>query len=242
MLGMAREGGEVMVSAMMVKETVGELVTRHPGFARVFETFGIDYCCGGQKTLEEVCRAKGLEVEVLLTQLKQAASVVRGTETDVASMTLTALADHIEATHHAYLRSEMPRLQAMADKVASVHGHREPRLLRIRGVFPGFTDEITGHMMKEETVLFPLIREMEATRRPIDVSGPIRVMEDEHRLVASGLEQLKSLTDGFQPPDWACGTLRAFLTGLAELEKDFHQHIHKENNVLFPRALAFSSS
>jgi regulator of cell morphogenesis and NO signaling len=161
---------------------------------------------------------------------------------DAASMSLAALADHIEQTHHAYLRSELPRLDAMTQKVASVHGEHDPRLWQVRETFVALFEEMFSHMMKEERILFPMVRKIEASSiAPVfhcgSIAHPIHQMESEHEQAGSALERLRELTDGYAPPNWACNTYRAMLEALARLERDMHQHVHKENNVLFPRAL-----
>ncbi|QDV86197.1 hemerythrin domain-containing protein [Stieleria magnilauensis] len=157
-------------------------------------------------------------------------------------MSLTELADHIETTHHAYLREELPRLDFMTEKVARVHGDKEPRLLKTREAVVALKAELEPHMMKEEKILFPMVRQLEAaTERPEShcgsVGNPIRQMEHEHDQAGNALAILNDSTDGYTPPEWACNTYRAMLDSLAQLERDMHQHIHKENNVLFPKAI-----
>jgi regulator of cell morphogenesis and NO signaling len=223
--------------------TVGSIVARRPELFRVFEKAGIDYCCGGRKSLLEACREKGLDPKGLVTQLRRAAESSPPSSVSPAQMSLAELADHIERTHHAYLRSELPRLETLTEKVARVHGNREPRLEELRGAFLGLAQELFSHMMKEEQILFPMIRQLEAADFTPhfhcgSLSNPIAQMESEHDVAAAFLERQRTLTDGFVPPDWACNTYRAMLDALARLERDLHEHIHKENNVLFPRAQA----
>ncbi|MFQ5790463.1 MAG: iron-sulfur cluster repair di-iron protein [Acidobacteriota bacterium] len=231
------------MSAFEIYDTVGDIVARVPTLSRVFEQAGIDYCCGGKKTLQEACREKRLDPQGFLGRLEGAQSL--GDEevvVDAAAMPLAELADHIEQTHHAYLRSELPRLNAMTEKVASVHGDKEPRLGELRNAFLALAQELSSHMMKEEQILFPMVRQLDASEAaPMfhcgSLANPIRQMEMEHDHAGSALERQRELTDGYQPPEWACNTYRAMLDALAHLERDLHQHIHKENNVLFPRAL-----
>jgi regulator of cell morphogenesis and NO signaling len=154
---------------------------------------------------------------------------------------MTELADHIEQTHHAYLREELPRLTGLVGKIREVHGERHPKLVEVQRVFLGLRDELMMHMMKEEQVLFPMIRQMEASDNEPSfdcgsVDNPIRVMEHEHDNAGNALARLNELTGGYLPPADACNTYRATLSGLQELELDLHLHIHKENNILFPRA------
>jgi regulator of cell morphogenesis and NO signaling len=232
------------MSNITITDTVGAIVARRPELSRVFEKAGIDYCCAGKITLEQACQRKTLGTEALLAALNAADSDAEGAGAgNPAAMTLAELADHIERTHHDFLREEFPRLDAMTNRVAHVHGEHEPRLLGVRDTFLALRAEMDSHMMKEEQILFPRIRQLEAsTGTPAfprgSLSGPIDQMEEEHGAAGSALERLSALTDGFVPPEWACNTYRAMLSALATLERDLHQHVHKENNILFPRALA----
>jgi regulator of cell morphogenesis and NO signaling len=231
------------MSTFQIQDTVGNVVARKPALSRIFEQEGIDYCCGGKKTLNEVCQKKGIDPQALLATLE--ASLSTSTEeptVDPASMTLTQLADHIEQTHHAYLNAELPRLNMMTEKVASVHGDTNESLHAIRQTFLAMAQELLSHMMKEEQILFPMVRQMESDEPAAashcgSIANPIRQMEAEHDIAGSALEKLNELTEGYTPPNWACNTYRAMLDGLSHLESDLHQHIHKENNVLFPRAI-----
>ena len=149
--------------------------------------------------------------------------------------------------HHAYLRMELPRLEAMLSKVARVHGDKEARLHQMLSVFRGFIEELNAHMMKEERILFPAIEQMEQSgARPAacfaSVKHPIAQMEAEHDGAGAALETLSALSDAYTPPDWACNTYRAMLDGLHDLEQNMHTHVHKENNVLFPRAIALEEA
>lgn len=223
--------------------TVGDFVRENPNRARVFESLQIDYCCGGKVPLEQACKKQGLEPSAVLSQLEQCDQSGRSDSlVDADSMTLTELADHIEATHHAYLKEELPRLDFMTDKVARVHGEHEPRLAQTRQAFLALKAELEPHMMKEERILFPIIRQLEQADGPLQfhcgsVANPIRQMEHEHDQAGGALGVLSESTDRYTPPEWACNTYRAMLDSLARLEADMHQHVHKENNVLFPKAI-----
>lgn len=230
------------MSTFQLSDSVGEIVAQQPALSRVFEEESIDYCCGGRKTLEAVCREQGRDPAALLAKLEAFASRPADEPfVDAASMPLAELVDHIVGTHHTYLRRELPRLGAMTEKVVSVHGDKDARLAEVRHTFLGLSDELTSHMMKEEQILFPMIRQLDAGEAASashcgSMAGPIAQMEHEHDDAGAALERIRELTDGYAPPDWACNTYRAMLDGLAHLERDLHQHIHKENNVLFPRA------
>ncbi len=222
--------------------TVGEIVSSHPASARLFEQYGIDYCCRGKQNLAEACQLKGIDAGQLLTEL---ATVMRSNEVektaDLNEIPLSTLADHIEDAHHSFLRRELPRLQTLVDKVATAHGQQDPRLEQMRHVVTELAEELSCHMIKEERILFPSIRELEQTgaaREGCGLEKPIRQMEVEHAQVAAALEDLRSLTDGYTPPHWACTTYRVLLEALHELEQDLHRQIHKENCILFPRAMA----
>lgn len=231
------------MSTITPDKTISELVTEFPGRSRVFEEMGIDYCCGGKKALSAVCSERGIDVNDIIRRL-DATKPEPGIadEKDYTTMRLGELADHIVDTHHAYLKRELPRLMQMAQRVAKVHGGSDVRLIEVNDVLAGLVSEMNAHMMKEEMILFPAIKMIEASKTmPIlpfgSIANPIRAMEFEHDSAGSGLSQMNVLTDGYAPPDWACNTYRALLDGLHVLESDMHQHIHKENNVLFPRVI-----
>ncbi|MCO6044354.1 iron-sulfur cluster repair di-iron protein [Aeoliella sp. ICT_H6.2] len=224
-------------------QTVGELVRQRPLYARIFEELKIDYCCGGKVPLAEACEKGGIDVEAVLEQINQCDAAAEHTVSiDPDALSLTELADHIEATHHAYLRKELPRLDWMTEKVARVHGEKDSRLSVVRDAFLALKAELEPHMMKEERILFPLVRELESSKELPDfhcgsIANPIRQMEHEHDQAGNALTILRQSTDDYTPPDWACNTYRAMLASLEVLEADMHQHIHKENNVLFPKTL-----
>jgi len=226
---------------MNPESTVGQLVVERPARARVFEKFGIDYCCGGKKPLASACQAKGLDTAEVLSALEAAdgASAPAG---DWSRATLTELTEHIESTHHAYMKTELPRLDRITERVATVHGARHPELAEVRATFVALKTEMEMHMHKEEGVLFPLCREVEFASAPVtspcgSIGNPIRMMIKEHESAGEGLATIRRLTADYTPPEGACNTYRAMLSGLAEMEADMHQHVHKENNILFPRAL-----
>lgn len=235
-----------MTTTLHPQTTVGQLVAERPARSRVFEKLGIDYCCGGKLPLAEACSRKGLDAASVLATLEAIESLgadAAEREPSPLALSLTELCDHIEATHHAWLREEMPRLDFMTNKVASRHGEHSPWLYELAEVYQELQAELTAHMMKEEQILFPAIRDLEAGRpsqTPCGghLQGPISVMEHEHDNAGRALERMRELSSDYTPPPQACNTFRAMLDALAELEADMHRHVHKENNVLFPRALA----
>ncbi|MCC5785695.1 MAG: iron-sulfur cluster repair di-iron protein [Phycisphaerales bacterium] len=231
------------------RSTVGQLVAERPARSRVFEALRIDYCCGGKQPLEEACRRRNLVTETVVDLLLAMEARENDTEQgdDPGGMTLTELADHIEQTHHAELRIELPRLGRLVEKVRDAHAETEPRLHRVFEAFNALRDELSSHMVKEERVLFPMIRRMELAAEPKRFEGgsiadPIRQMEAEHDDAGAALEVLREATDGFTPPEGACNSWRAMLDGLAWLERDMHRHVHKENNILFPKALQLENA
>lgn len=235
-----------MVNLNSVK-TVGEYVKAHPALSKVFEKYGIDYCCGGKKPLKQACLEKGVVLDEVVRALKQAEiGTLEGEELNWQEATVTQMTEHLYECHHRYLYNVMPRLSQMADKVASVHGNKDSRLAELARTHDALQEELMTHMAKEEKVLFPYCRELETAEiLPQFLCGsignPIRVMEIEHAQAGQLLEQMRALTDGYTPPDWACNTYRALLDGLAEMETDIHRHIHEENNVLFPKALQIAA-
>lgn len=214
-----------------------------PARSRIFENLGIDYCCGGKKPLSEACQAKGLDPRTVVAMLAALDGVASASTANPDAMSLSELCDHIEEAHHGYLEEELPRLDFMTRKVAAVHGDHEPRLLEVRRVFESFSAEIIPHTKEEHDTVFPAIRRLESSNRgksavAAELEASIEKLEAEHDKAGAALAQFKVLTDSYTPPDWACNTFRALYDGLAQLEKNMHQHVHKENNVLFPRALA----
>ena len=217
--------------------TVAEIATALPGSVRVFQRHGIDFCCGGKTPLARACQDHGLSFSEIARTIE--ASAARTVDaTDWRFEPLHSLADHIVRTYHDPLREELPRLAAMAAKVSRVHGAKAPHLVRLEAVVTELAEDLTAHMRKEEAVLFPAIRSIEAggTAR-VPISAPVAVMENEHDHAGALLAELRTLTDGYTAPEWACGTFRALYNGLAELEAAMHVHVHLENNILFPRAL-----
>ena len=217
--------------------TLGALVTAHPELAREFERRGMDYCCGGGQRLADACADLHLDPTVTASEL---CSVSSGAGTDEwASMGVADLVDQLEATHHRYLREEMPRLSALVAKVVSVHGEPHPELHAIAACYEEARADLEPHMTKEEQVLFPMIRELATASSPPSfhcgtLRNPISVMLREHDAVGELLARLRRLTDGYVPPADGCASYVTCFAALAELETDTHLHIHKENNLLFP--------
>lgn len=223
--------------------TLASIVTANPAAARVLERHGLDYCCGGARRLRDACAARGIDPDQVVAELAAEPAVPAP---EWGAMGPAELVDHIVATHHAYLDGELPRLQALATKVAGVHGGRHPELVRVAELVDALRADLEPHLAKEEQVLFPMIRELTgATTRPAfhcgTLQAPIRVMLAEHDRTGDLLAQLRTLTDGFTPPADACTSYTALYEGLAALESDVHLHVHKESNVLFPAVLVLEA-
>ena len=227
-------------------QTLGQVVAEHPHAARVFEQAGIDYCCGGQRRLDEACRQSGLSLEQLGEMLKDAGQTDIEGSGGWTTAPLAELVDHIVAKHHAYVRQETPRLQALGAKVRGVHGKNHPELTAVANAFEVVAQEMAMHMMKEERMLFPYIVEMEKASRgespwpraPFgSVQNPVQMMMMEHDSAGGTLRGIRELTGDYAVPSDACASYRAFFEGLAQFEADLHQHVHLENNILFPRAV-----
>jgi regulator of cell morphogenesis and NO signaling len=225
-------------------KTLGELVDAHPEFAREFEERGLDYCCGGQRSLEEACELAGLDPAETAAEL---GALVTGDEADWASMGAAELVDHLEDTHHRYLWDELPRLSALVDKILTVHGENHPELREVKAAYEAVRADLEPHLVKEERVLFPMIRELAAAADSPSfhcgtLQNPISVMLTEHVVLGELLAKLRQAANGFVPPADGCGSYVACFTGMAALEADTHLHIHKENNTLFPLVARLESA
>ncbi|MBK7403153.1 MAG: iron-sulfur cluster repair di-iron protein [Phycisphaerales bacterium] len=225
---------------------VGQVVVAIPQAARVFERLRIDYCCVGSSPLGEVCRARGLSPEAVLVMLESARSNTTDLR-DWSRASLAELTDHIRERHHEFLRAELPRLSQLLARVVSTHGPQHPELEQLREVFTGFCGDLTEHMIKEERVLFPWLREIESPEPGSDSScwgldGLLACLSHDHDDVERALEVMRDLTGGHQAPADAGASFRSLLEGLAELERDMHAHVHLETNILFPLARALEAA
>jgi regulator of cell morphogenesis and NO signaling len=229
-------------------QTVRQLATEIPNATRVFEKLGIDYCCGGGKSLEAACAHAKIAVADVLRTLEEGSVPVEGAATpDFSEASLNELVLHIVSRHHGYVKHEIPRLQKLLAKVVSVHGRNHAELIAIQKVFSALGAELTSHMMKEEMVLFPYIAQMELALESGKqlpraafgaVGNPVHMMELEHEDSGNALKELRSLTSNYTPPQDACFSYNTLFAALKDFETDLHQHIHLENNILFPRAVA----
>jgi len=231
--------------------TVGEIAASSLAAVNIFEKHGIDYCCGGKRMLDDICREKGLAAESLRQEIDLESSTASNSSADWSTESLRSLIQHIIRKHHAYLKVELPRVGMRLSKVVQVHGSKDPVMLEeLDSVYGDMWQELDMHMRKEEMMLFPSIERYEAAieaGQPLPaapfgtIANPIGVMEAEHASAGWALGRIRELTRNFQSPDWACATYRALLHGLKSLESDLHVHIHLENNILFPRVIAMEA-
>lgn len=230
---------------------VGDIAARFPVATRSLHRFGIDFCCGGGLPLSEACHRKNVDPDELLDDIRRELSAVGVSDSDRwMDRSPVELIDHIVSAYHEPLREELPRLEAMLRKVVRVHGHVDPeRLGELLDTYIGLQRELVEHMRKEESDLFPRITDS-ATVRAADRAAsrasastsaekpasalPFDELIDEHESAGRALERIRELTDDFVPPEYACNTWRGLWAGLEQLEREMHNHIHLENNVLFP--------
>lgn len=226
---------------------IGDLATEFPATIKVFQQHGVDFCCGGRRPLGEVCEgAPGFEA--LRAELERAIAGAVPEARPLHDLPLDQLTAHIVERYHGWIRQELDRVRPMMEKVLRVHGERHPELGEIARVFAEIEADLAPHMMKEERMLFPFIASLAAARpgAPIavpfgTVQNPIRMMEMEHEAVGGLLARLRALTHGFEPPADACNTFRGLYHAFTDIERDTHEHIHVENNVLHPRAIALEA-
>jgi regulator of cell morphogenesis and NO signaling len=226
--------------------TIGSLVADNFRTVSVFHKYGIDFCCGGGKSLQHVCESKGLNVTEITAEIEQAMTLDRTEIDKLHQFGLRDLANYIELKHHKYVEENTPLLQQFLEKLVRVHGSRHEELLQIKTIFDNLARELAGHMRKEELILFPFIRNMEASIKngnPVphagfgSVENPISMMEHEHEHAGNDLEAIQKLTNDFTPPEDTCNTYRITFEKLREFRDDLMIHIHLENNILFPRAI-----
>jgi regulator of cell morphogenesis and NO signaling len=233
-------------------KTVKEYALEMPGATRIFEKLGIDYCCGGGHSLAEACAKAGVAVDEVLGSLER----IENTDGTSASegwqtASLAGLITHIVEKHHTFTRQELARLEALLTKVCGVHGQNHPELFHIQKQFQELSRELAPHMLKEERVLFPYIIQMEEAAKnnrmlpapPFGtVRNPVRVMMVEHDAAGDILREMREVSSDYTTPEDSCISYQTLYGALAALEADLHQHIHLENNILFPRAAEMEAS
>ena len=224
------------------RATVGEIVATDFRAASVFEQFGIDFCCGGRRSVAEACRDAATDPGIVERALQALPPADADEEDGVTQWPVKRLIDHIVGTHHAYVQSALPTIARYLAKLVEVHGPRHPELVRVSASFDQVSRDLLQHMLKEERILFPYILELTTDGRPRQspfgtVQNPIRMMEREHQDVGDQLRLIRELTDAYTPPVGGCTTYRVCFAELERFERDLHRHVHLENNVLFPKAV-----
>jgi regulator of cell morphogenesis and NO signaling len=237
---MSREQPHMSEITLDTDRTLGDLVRETPAYASVFESYDIDYCCGGDKSLAAACTERDISIETICKELEKATENP-GTGSDWE--TLDELVDHIVETHHEYLREELPELRELVETISRVHGENHPELHEIEEIFSELAEDMRTHITEEETDGFPVIRELARGESLTDpevetLRAEIESFEANHEETADRLERIATLTNGYDVPDDACPTYEATLSRLERLEADTHMHVHRENNVLFAKAQA----
>ncbi|TLP80190.1 iron-sulfur cluster repair di-iron protein [Maribacter sp. ACAM166] len=228
-----------------LEKTIGEMVAADYRIAQVFKNHKIDFCCKGNRSIEEVAKKNGIDADKLLTEIDEVQRQTTNENTDFKSWPLDLLADYIEKKHHRYVEDRIPVLKQYLNKLSKVHGKLHPELLKIEEHFNASAGELSMHMKKEELLLFPWIRKMikaEQQNQSLDrphfgtVKNPIAMMMQEHENEGERFRQIAELSHDYKPPSDACSTYRVTFSLLKEFEEDLHRHIHLENNILFPQA------
>lgn len=235
-------------SAKNKEVSIGEIVANDFRTTDVFRKFKIDFCCGGKKTLSQVCIDKKIDIKIIQCELNNLDFAPRMASQNYNDWPLDFLADYITNTHHNYVKSCLPAILEYSLKVANVHGDEHEEVIAINDLFKEVAEELTAHMMKEETILFPYIKQLVYEKHLADsscafgtIKNPIRMMEHEHDVVGNMLKTIAELSDNYTAPSDACITYKLLYQKLKEFEDDLHQHIHLENNILFPKSISLES-
>ncbi len=220
-------------------ESLGALAAKDLRKAQIFKKYGLDFCCGGKKTVKQACAEKGLDVTKIEHELQQADKMPATRPLPYDEWSLDFLSDYIVNTHHSYVKKVLPDLRTYAAKVARVHGARHPELLDIHQLVENLGTELSEHLVKEEQLLFPFIKELVSAevKQENSIEGPVSMMETEHEMAGRDLEQIRALSNNFPLPPDACASYSLLYRMLEEFEDDLHIHVHLENNILFPKAL-----
>jgi regulator of cell morphogenesis and NO signaling len=221
-------------------QTVAQLAISQPGALTVFTKYNIDYCCGGHRSLDDACRRIGLDPEKIKSEILQTTGAETTQALQPENWSSAFLADFIVEVHHSFVRKAIPELLLFLDKVCDAHGGDCIELLQIRECFLELSEELTSHMKKEELILFPAIKRLESQNKQshpltLTIQAPIGAMEDEHVIAGNLVKQIRSLSNNYTPPDFACPTFRITYKKLKEFDNDLMKHIHLENNILFER-------
>ncbi len=228
-------------------ETLGQIAANDLRKAEIFKKYGLDFCCGGKKTVKEACAEKGIDVTKVEQELQQADKLTSpGRPLPYNDWSLDFLADYIVNTHHSYVKKIIPDIRNYAAKVMNVHSGRHPELIRVQELVEAVSAELKAHMIKEEKILIPYIKTLvaandsgkQAIQSPFgSVQNPVNMMEMEHESAAKTLEELRNVTNNYVLPEDACASYTLLYKLLDEFENDLHIHVHLENNILFPKAI-----
>lgn len=225
---------------------IGELVAQDYRAASVFKKYGIDFCCQGNRTIQDACEAKQIDASSVVTDLIEANKATSESTIDYQSWPLDLLVDYIEKKHHRFVEEKTQEIKPYLDKICRVHGDRHPELLEINKLFNGAAGELAAHMKKEELILFPFIRKMPKAKQENTkleaphfgtIENPIQMMMHEHTNEGERFRKIETLSNNYTPPEDACNTYQVTFALLKEFEADLHLHIHLENNILFPKAI-----
>ncbi len=238
------------MSKLTINSPVGSFVTENQFSTAILNKYGLDFCCGGKQALDQACADKGLNAEQIFGELQATNASTSAEHVNWEESELKDLAQHILDTHHVYVKQELPRISELVNKVASVYALKAPFVTNLQLVWQALHDELAAHLQKEEQVLFPRVLEMCAAEQgtPLpafhcgSVNSPINVMEVEHENAGEALRKMRELTSDYQAPEDACTTFKLMYQGLEAFEADLHQHVHKENNILFPKVLELEQS
>lgn len=229
----------------LLKKNIGEIVADDYRTAQVFKNHEIDFCCKGNRNIVEVAKANNLSVSILLQKVEEVQQLEKINNTDFKSWPLDLLADYIEKKHHRYVEEKIPVLKGYLEKLCNVHGKEHPELFQIKEHFAISAGELAMHMKKEELMVFPAIRKMTKANREAKplmkfkfdtIQNPIQVMMEDHTNEGERFHQINVLSSGYTPPEGACSTYHVAFSLLKEFEDDLHEHIHLENNILFPKS------
>lgn len=237
-------------SDLLFNQTVGEIAASNYRNALLFKKYGIDFCCGGKKSLGDACEKNGIDIHILAHELGTITKENCNSTLAYSEWNPSFLADYIINTHHTYVKDILPEIKSFSAKVSKVHGQEHPELFKIQELVEAINDELTSHMMKEEQILFPYIKtlyeaSLEKSLKPNapfgTVKNPITMMIAEHESAGSCLSQIRALTNDYTLPAEACGSYQLLYNLLNAFEEDLHLHIHLENNILFPNAIALEN-
>lgn len=239
------------IETNFTNKTIGEIVSEDIRAAKIFKRHGIDFCCGGKKNLLAACEEKQANIDVVQEELLDLFNRNNPRpEINPAKWKPGFLCDYIENIHHSYVKQNIPVISELATKVARVHGAHNPETVKINEVFSEIAKELSTHLQKEELILFPYIKKIEAATENKalfaephfgTVKKPIVIMEQEHEAAGELMEEIYLLSNHFEPPDYACNSYRLLYNSLAEFREDLHRHIHLENNILFPKAITLET-